>query len=313
MNQLHDPVASLDPKLLLTFREVARMGSISAAARKLGWTQPALGAQMKKLERDAGTPLISRHARGISLTPAGEVLLGHADAIAGRLLVAQAALRDAVQGRVGRLAIATFPSGASAIVGPAAAKLMNAVNPPEVRIAEMEPPLAVEALMEGQVDAALIFQHEEDGEELPGDAAHLRVTVLGRDELLLALPATHPLAQVEGPVPADDLAGVTWISGCLWCQANLAAFGQRRGFTPEVRFTSEDQLVVQELVAADLGVALISRMTWEICRRPGVVVRHLEEPLSRTISLVTHRHDPRRTVRLLVEHTRLAGQAVGLT
>lgn len=287
------------------------MGSLSAAARKLGWTQPALGAQMKKLERDAGTPLISRHARGISLTPAGEVLLGHADAIAGRLLVAQAALRDSVRGRASRLTIATFPSGASAIVAPAAAKLATVASPPEIRIAEMEPPLAVEALTEGQVDAALIFQHQEDVEDLTGDG-HLRVTELGKDELLLALPASHPLTRIEGPVPAHELAGAMWISGCLWCQANLAAFGDRRGFSPEIRYTSEDQLVVQELVAAELGVALVSRMTWEICQRPGVVVRHLDEPPTRSVSLVTHRHDPRRILRLLTSEARVAGVAVGL-
>lgn len=311
MNQ-PDPVSPLDPKLLLTFREVARLGSISAAARKLGWTQPALGAQLKKLERDAGTPLVSRHARGISLTPAGEVLLGHADAIAGRLLVAQAAMRDSVRGRASRVSIATFPSGASAIVGRAAAKLMGEASPPDLRIVEMEPPPAIEALTEGQVDAALVFQHQEDTEDLTGQG-HLRVTELGRDELLLALPSAHPLAQAQGLLPADELARLTWISGCLWCQANLAAFGERRGFSPAIRFTSEDQLVVQELVAAGLGVALVSRMTWETCQRPGVVVRHLEEPPSRVISLVTHRLDPRRILRRLTAEIRLAGEAVGLT
>ncbi len=59
-----DSAGALDPKLVLTFREVARMGSISAAARKLGWTQPALGQQLRRLEKEAGTALVRRHARG---------------------------------------------------------------------------------------------------------------------------------------------------------------------------------------------------------------------------------------------------------
>lgn len=312
MSQPRDPVSSLDPKLLLTFREVARSGSISAAARKLGWTQPALGAQLKKLERDAGTALVSRHARGISLTPAGEVLLGHADAIAGRLLVAQAALRDSVRGRASRLSIATFPSGASAIIGRTAAKLTAGPDAPEIRTVEMEPPLAVEALTEGQVDAALIFEHEGDEAESLVGSSTLRAQTLGSDELLVALPAQHPLADGEGPLAAEQLAGADWISGCLWCQANLTAFGEARGFNPAIRFTSEDQLVVQEFVAAGLGVALISQMTWRILQQPGVVVRHLTDPPRRTISLVTHRHDPRRVLRLLSAEAKLAADAVGL-
>jgi len=163
----------IDPRLLLTFREVARLGSISAAARKLGWTQPALGQQLRRLEREAGTPLVTRHPRGISLTPAGEVLLGHADAIAGRLLVAQAAMRDAIRRRATRLIIATFPSGSSAVVAPAAARLTAADAQLDLRIVEMEPPHAIEALTEGQVDAALVFEHQEDVEDLSGDG-HLR-------------------------------------------------------------------------------------------------------------------------------------------
>ena len=302
----------IDPRLLLTFREVARLGSISAAARKLGWTQPALGQQLRRLEREAGTPLVTRHPRGISLTPAGEVLLGHADAIAGRLLVAQAAMRDAIRRRATRLIIATFPSGSSAVVAPAAARLTAADAQLDLRIVEMEPPHAIEALTEGQVDAALVFEHQEDVEDLSGDG-HLRWLELGRDELLVAMPADHPLAAAgEERLPASHLTGQTWISGCLWCQANLTEFGEKHGFHAEIHYTSEDQLVVQELVASGLGISLIPQMSWRTYQRPGVAVRHLKEMPYRTISMVVHRHDPRRLLGQLAAEMKLAGHTAGL-
>jgi DNA-binding transcriptional LysR family regulator len=78
----------LDPRRLLTFREVARLGSFSRAAEELSLTQPAVSQQILSLERQAGTRLIDRGPGGIGLTSAGELLLRHADAVSGRLRLA---------------------------------------------------------------------------------------------------------------------------------------------------------------------------------------------------------------------------------
>lgn len=309
---VNETAGSLDPKLVLTFREVARSGSISAAARKLGWTQPALGQQLKKLEKEAGTALVRRHARGITLTPAGEVLLGHADAIAGRLVVARAALRDSVRRRSTRLTVASFPSGSSSLVAPAVAALVASVADLDVRIIDMEPPVAVEALSEGQVDAALVFEHQED-EEGVGGSAMLRRRLLGRDPLLVAMPEHHRLAHdLEVALDPGELAGETWVSGCLWCQSNLTDFGERHGFSPAIRHTSEDQMVAQELVAAGLGLALVSQMTLRTYQRRGVVARTLVDQPLRTVSLVTHQHDARRLLGRLASEISLTARRAGL-
>ena len=72
----------MDPRRLLVFREVARTGSLGGAARALGWTQPAVSQHVRRLEADAGTPLVVRAGRGVTLTEAGRVLLRHAEAVA---------------------------------------------------------------------------------------------------------------------------------------------------------------------------------------------------------------------------------------
>ena len=75
----------MDPRRLLVFREVARAGSLTAAARALGWTQPAVSQHLAALERSVALPLVLRGPTGTTLTEAGEVLLRRADAVAAEL------------------------------------------------------------------------------------------------------------------------------------------------------------------------------------------------------------------------------------
>ena len=70
--------------------------------------------------------------------------------------------------------------------------------------------------------------------------------------------------------------------------------------------------MVQELVASGLGISLIPQMSWRTYQRPGVAVRHLKEMPYRTISMVVHRHDPRRLLGQLAAEMKLAGHTAGL-
>jgi DNA-binding transcriptional LysR family regulator len=80
----------LDPRRLLTFREVARLRSFSRAAAALSLTQPAVSQQIRALETQLGERLIERGRAGFALTSAGEVLYAHAEALAERLELAGA-------------------------------------------------------------------------------------------------------------------------------------------------------------------------------------------------------------------------------
>ena len=80
----------LDPRRMLIFAEVARSGSLAAAAQVLGWTQPAIAQHVKRLERDTGCALVIRNSRGVTLTEAGQSLAMHAEAMTARLRAARA-------------------------------------------------------------------------------------------------------------------------------------------------------------------------------------------------------------------------------
>src|ERR671913_42336 len=80
----------LDVRRMRVLREVAVQGSFSAAAEALSFTQSAVSQQIAALERETGTILVQRSARGVRLTEAGEALVRHADAVLARLAEAEA-------------------------------------------------------------------------------------------------------------------------------------------------------------------------------------------------------------------------------
>src|SRR5919198_3389195 len=106
----------LDVRRLRVLREVAAQGSFSAAAEALSYTQSAVSQQIAALEREAGTTLVERGARGIRLTDAGRALVEHADGILARLAAAESELEAIAGLRGGRLRLASFaPAGATLI------------------------------------------------------------------------------------------------------------------------------------------------------------------------------------------------------
>src|SRR5271166_76473 len=96
--------------------EVAHRGSISAAAEALSYTQSAVSQQIAALEAETGLALLERHPRGVSLTAAGQTLVGHAEGILARLAVAEEALEAIAGLRGGHLRMASFPTAGATLM-----------------------------------------------------------------------------------------------------------------------------------------------------------------------------------------------------
>ncbi|WP_370247244.1 LysR family transcriptional regulator [Nocardioides sp.] len=265
--------AGLDPRRVLLFRDVVRAGSISAAARARGWTQPALSQHLAALERSIGTPLLLRGAGGVRPTDAGRLLLARADTIAGELHLAAEELAAVAGGRRGRVRIAAYPSGAATLL-PRALAALQATRPDlDVAVVEAEPPEALAALEAGEVDLALVFDYDGDLRPGPPDDRGGRTRVaLGEEPVDLVLPPGHPLADVV-PLRLADLADAPWIVGCARCRRHTDERCAQAGFVPRVRHVSDDYVVVQRLVALGVGVSLLPRSALEAYRAPEVVVR----------------------------------------
>ncbi len=290
--------ADLDPRRLLVFRLVAHEGSLTGAARVLGWTQPAVSQHVQRLERELGLPLVRRVARGVVLTEPGVVLLRHADAVAASLVAAGRAMDDLSGLRSGRVRLAAFPSAAATLVTTALAGAAADHPGLDVRLVEVEPPEAVGLLARGEVDLAIVFEYPDVPTDVDvpatGVQAHLVRVPLLDDPVRLVLPRGHPAAgpgSASDDAPDDDpgvaladLAGERWIAGCLRCRQHLLASAAREGFVPDVRHSTDDYVVVQALVAAGLAVAALPGLALAASRRPDVVVRPIVDHPPRAVT-----------------------------
>ena len=251
--------------------EVARRGSFSAAADALDYTQSAISQQIAALEQEAGMTLLERHPRGVSLTAAGQTLVGHAEGILARLESAEAALGAIAGLRGGRLRMASFPT-AGATLMPLAIATFRARHPDvELTLAEGEPEQIAPRLRAGELDLALLFEF---GDSAGADEL-TRVELL-EDPLYLALPREHKLA-TKRKLRLEDLRGEAWVqtSSSSPCARQVVRSCHAAGFEPNVAFESDDYQTVQGLVAAGVGVALIPELALNPVVREDIAIRAL--------------------------------------
>ena len=270
-------------------RTVAREGSLSAAARTLGYTQPAVSHHIARLEDEVGTALLTRLGRGVRLTDAGSALVEHADAVLARLGAAEEEVAAIAGLRAGRVRIAAFPSGCATLMAGALSRLRAAHPGVEVAFIEAEPPAALPLLRRGDADLVLGFSYAAVGERDPRD---FETIPLLRDPSHATLPPSHPAAG-EAPVQLQALAGDTWIAGCERCRAHLLHATAEAGFTPQIAFATDDHLTVQSLIAAELGVSLLPALALCSARRDDVAVLPVAGEPARTVEIVLPASDRR--------------------
>ena len=255
-------------------REVAARGSFSAAADALAYTQSAVSQQIAALEREAGTTLVERNARGVRLTDAGRALVEHADAILARLSDAEAELEAIAGLRGGRVRLSAFPTAGATIV-PLAVKTFMARHPGvEMQLFEREPEDGVAMLKSGELDIALSIGYEGAGTvHNPTDGVE-EIDLL-EDPTYLAMPADHRYAR-KARTRLSDFSEESWIHSA--CKGTCGAVALRAlhnaGFEPTIVFETDDYNVAQGLVAAGMGVTLLPEMALRNLRE-DIVVRPL--------------------------------------
>jgi DNA-binding transcriptional LysR family regulator len=270
----------LDVRRLRVLREVARRGSFSAAAEALSFTQPAISRQIAALELEAGAQLVDRRARGVRLTPAGELLLEHADVILDRLAAAENQLEALAGLAGGRLRLGTFGT-ANATLIPLAIRAFVAAHPAvELRLVEGWSQALVSRMLAGEVDLAVLATDPAEEE--------IELEALMDDPLFVALAADHPLAR-QPEVCMADLRDETWIESHRGTSADsLVQAARAAGVEPRIGFEASNWVGKQGLVAAGVGVTLIPSVAVATVRE-DVVLRSLgpDGPV-RKLFLATH-------------------------
>jgi DNA-binding transcriptional LysR family regulator len=247
----------LEPRRLLTFREVARRGSFSRAAEALALTQPAVSQQVAALEREVGTELLRRGPGGPALTETGALLLAHADALAERLQAADAQVAELAGRREARLAVGAYASALATIVPDAIARWRadeageSEVTVDAVEIASAD---AAAGIRDGRLHVGVCFEDASaPPREHPGAVRH----EIAHEPMDAAVGPAHRLAgrrRIKLSVLADD----TWTAPSrehLVRRACVAA-----GFEPRIDYVTRDPLAIGGLISAGLAVSLTPRL-----------------------------------------------------
>jgi molybdate transport repressor ModE-like protein len=279
-----------DARELRVVRAIADAGSITGAATALGYSQPAVSQQIKRLEQRLGVAVVERVGRSVRLTDAGRVLARHATAVTTALDAAAGELAELRGLRSARVRLMGFPSASPTIVPRLLADLAQRHPGISLTYVEAEPPEAVDAVRGDRTDIALTFSYPGDRDDPHGPSARgLAVRAVGTDPLVGVLPAGHPSAG-SGEFDVAALADADWIAGCPRCRGHLLELCGRAGFAPRIAFETDNVVAVEGLVAQGIGVATLPRMAVDsFPRLPGVAIVPLPAGEQRTIHTVTAR------------------------
>jgi DNA-binding transcriptional LysR family regulator len=258
------------------FGLVLGLGSISAAASVMGYTQSAVSQQLAALEREVGMPLVDRSQRPLRATRAGALLRPHVERALTALGGAEAAVEE-LRGGSPRLRIAAFPSALASFVPAAVRELRRAHAELVVEVHQVEAREAVERLRRGEADLAVIDQMPGVAMPETGGLQRRRLLV---DHLYVVLPEGHHLARRE-EVSLTDLVGEPLIlprrdtpTGRF--RSVVEHLCAEAGFTPRVAYELDDLPAVQAFVAAGIAIVPVHGLILTTMR-PGATARPLAE------------------------------------
>jgi DNA-binding transcriptional LysR family regulator len=254
------------------FVAVAEALSFRGAAARLHVAQPALSKQIRDLEEECGVRLFDRNTTRVRLTDAGTILLEEARTLlahAGRL---PALLRDAAQGRRGRLTIGNIGSLTAGFL-PASLTAFHAKFPEvEVSLIELRPREQAAALRSGRIQIGLFA-----GPAGPVEPDFERVEIL-RSPLGVVLSSHHPLAS-RRRLTLADIAGERHLAlasepGGAAHSDTIKGIFQKRGLpTPPIKVVDSLESLFA-LVASDQGVSLVPQIMGRQ-RATGVATKDL--------------------------------------
>ncbi len=265
-----------DLRQLRYFVAVAEELSFTRAALRLHLSQPPLSQQIQSLEQDLGVRLLERTKRSVALTEPGRVFLEQARQILAKVDEARSQVVAAAAGYSGQLRLAYTVSVSFHPAMPQALLRFGQIAPNvRLQLSEMytEPQFA--ALLAGQIDVGFVRDEPLHAQ----DVRSLRLSVIDREPLLLALPVGHPLAS-RSCLRLAEVAGNAFVSQPRELAATLydrlVELATRAGFRPEIIQHAQQINGLLALVAAGLGLALVPA-SMRTVRLAGVCYVPLED------------------------------------
>jgi DNA-binding transcriptional LysR family regulator len=266
-----------DFRQLRYFIAVAEELNFTRAAQRLHLSQPPLSQQIQALEQDLGVRLLERDKRNVSLTAPGRLFLDQARQILAMADEARTQVAEAAAGFSGHLKLAYT---VSVSFHPALPQTLLRLgqNAPNVRVwlSEMYSEPQFSALRNGQIDVGFVRDvptHEDD-------ARALRIDVIDREPLVLALPSGHRLAGRQR-VELSEVAGDPFVVQPRELAATLydrlVRLAAKASFHPVIRQHAQQINGLLALVAAGIGLALVPA-SMQVVKLAGVSYVPLGDP-----------------------------------
>ena len=263
------------------FLAVAQTLSFSHAAKLCHLSQPALSANVKRLEETLGARLFDRHTRKVALTAVGREFLSIASAMTENMQLSLTRMRDFVGGKRGRLVLAAAPSMAASFVPGLLAEFLQKHPDLEVELHDELADLCLEKLRQGVADVALAAYEEK--------ADDLVQRQLFRDPLVVICPARHPLSS-HASVRWRDVQSYPHVvmnrtsNVRKLVDAEFARYGMKLKPTFEVSHAG----TMLGLIAANLGVGELPQSLIHNLDMTGLVHRRISNAAAyRTICAIT--------------------------
>lgn len=244
-------VEALNLRHLMAWLAVVEEGSVTAGARKLGVSQPALSQQLRALEDFFGSELLERLHRGVQPTQLGRALLADARATVAAATRLSRQARSIAGLQAGVLEIATLPTLVDAIMIDPIRRWQAKYPDVTIRIREFaQQSEMTEVVAMGEADLAI-------GVRPPRWAGP--VVSLGWEQFALILPPNDPLAGESGPIDLKNLSDRQWVQyePSNGLAEYVVAACTMAGFRPIIAVQTSQVQVAVHLAMAGLGAVLV--------------------------------------------------------
>lgn len=274
----------MDFPRLTVFQTVARRLSFSRAAEELNMSQPAVSKHIRQLEAELGVPLFQRLGNHVELTEAGRLLADYAQRVSVLTDDVRRVIGELEGLERGHLRVGASTTPGLYLLPEILARFQKQYPGVDVALTIDNSADVTRQVLNGEIDLGFVGALP----ELPG----LQVRPFVQDEIVLIVPAGHPLARQRAFAP-DVLAAETLIvretgSGTRQVvEGGLARLGVRLGRVLE---TSGSE-AVKRLVVAGLGIALVSRLaiTLEVAHQLVTEAQIPELRFSRQLYLLSQK------------------------
>jgi LysR family hydrogen peroxide-inducible transcriptional activator len=276
--------------------------SFSKAALHCFISQSALSEQIKKLEDEMGAPLLDRTRRVIVPTEAGKIFAVYAKEALAHLARAKQEIKDLSNDQRGKIAVGVLPTIAPYFLPRVLESFSACYSQIEVKIHEDMTGSLLRLIETGKADFGIVSS--------PLTERGFEIEELFSEELLVALPSKHPLAE-KASLHLKDLHSERFIlmGEGHYLGDQVLGLCQRHDFQPNIFIRSGQMDTIQSLIGAGLGISLVPRMAMlnameRVCYCP------LRNPQpQRTIAIVWRsRTTLKRTVRAFLDHLREVGK-----